>query len=284
MDKELFLKDGVDIKDKHYLSSESSMISKTVVTFKNPDTGEVIWKGHNKVIFPGAEFLALSLFDLNDDHITPSYNTELNLDHTIYSVPRDKNKVYLFCVGTDGCGRENSQVYDVDYRRWIMPKNLVPFRYQALSKDLSPSLRNIYFGKQSSSPKSTDDWYHPDFYAYYFKKFDSEPVFKREWSDGTAVDNTVYTTVTNSEIRAYVTMQMSITKDDCRDYFIQTTGINDARINTMSLCSAWKYEVVDGTKTYDYYQDIRPVTKLNFPNEPLIDLNKGIDITYELYF
>ena len=73
---------------------------------------------------------------------------------------------------------------------------------------------------------------------------------------------------------------MKITKDDFRDYFIATTGINDARINSISLLTAW-YKDID---TYRYYQDIRPLTRLNIPNESLIDLRKGIDIDYSLFF
>ena len=75
-------------------------------------------------------------------------------------------------------------------------------------------------------------------------------------------------------------MQLKITKEDCRDYFIATTGINDARINSISLLTAWK-KTIDG---YDYYQDIRPLTELHFPNEPLIDMTKGLDIIYQIYY
>ena len=116
-----------------------------VVTFRNHETGEIIWKGHNKVILPGAEFLALSLFDLSDSIITPSYNTILNLENTVYSVPTATNKTFLFCVGTDGCGTENSQVFDVDYRRWIDEDSIVPFQYLLLEKDLSVSDRILFF-------------------------------------------------------------------------------------------------------------------------------------------
>ena len=35
---------------------------------------------------------------------------------------------------------------------------------------------------------------------------------------------------------------------------------------------------------YKWYQDVIPLTQLNIPNENLIDLTKGIDITYHIYF
>ena len=73
---------------------------------------------------------------------------------------------------------------------------------------------------------------------------------------------------------------MSITKEDCRDFFISTVGIQSAKINSISLLTAWK-KVIDG---YVYYQDIRPYTKYNFSNEHLIEISKGIDFIYQLYY
>ena len=77
---------------------------------------------------------------------------------------------------------------------------------------------------------------------------------------------------------------MTIESSDCREYFENLTGINSARINTISLCTAVPYR--DGTDSTGkiYYQDIRPFTKFNFPNESLINAAKGISITYYLYY
>jgi len=77
-----------------------------------------------------------------------------------------------------------------------------------------------------------------------------------------------------------VTATMTVTKDDCRDYFINTTGINDGRFNCLSLCLAWT-DVFDG---FTYYQDIRPFTRINFPNKFLNDLTSEWLITYHIYF
>lgn len=273
MNKQLNLTDSVanNIHDLKIFSSGSGM--RGVATFRNHETGEIIWKGHNKVILPGAEFLALSVFDLSDAIITPSYNTVLDLENTVYSVPTATNKAFLFCVGTDGCGTENSQVFDVDYRRWIDEDSIVPFQYLLLEKDLTASDRTLYFGRKEVDSK---------FYAYYFKAFNSAPVLNRQWSNGDPIDATVYTMAKSNTttIETFVTLEFSITKDDCRDFFIATTGINDARVNCLSICTAWP-KTIDG---YTYYQDIRPITRLNFPNEPLIDLRKGIDVTYQIYF
>lgn len=261
--------DDCTLNERSYTEGLSKLQTKIILT--NRDTGEVIFKGRNKLILPGAEFLAMALFDLPDVPLTPSYNTKLNLDNTIYTTtPQDTNKVFLFCVGTDGCGTENSQVYEEDYRKWIQPEALVPFQYKPKNKDISGSLRAVYYGRKTLG----------DHFAYYFKAFDSKPQLVRQFTNGTSIDSTVYDVTDQTPVETYVSMSMSITKDDCRDYFIKTVGINSARVNTISLCTAWK-RVVDG---FNYYQDIRPITKLNFPNEPLIDLRKSIDITYQVYF
>ena len=82
---------------------------------------------------------------------------------------------------------------------------------------------------------------------------------------------------------------MTISPTDCREYFNIATGINSARVNTISLCTAVPYLGTDkiGSDTViqrKYYKDIRPFTKFNFPNESLIDTSKGIDIVYYLYY
>lgn len=230
----------------------------------------------NKVILPGSAFTAMKHFkDLHIPVKTPSYNVSLGLDE-IRSVSdkqeRLDNYVYLFAVGTGGCGPENSQVFDVDYSKWIAPQDLVPFRYQLGNNDLASDKRELYFGRK--------DLPEADRIAYYFKGFDTDPVFKQQYIDGTQIDENVYISDNTMDIESYVEIKMSVTRSDCRDYFIATTGINDAKINTISLLTAVPV-LING---YTYYQNIRPLTKLNFPNEPLIDLTKGIDFIYQIFY
>lgn len=230
----------------------------------------------NKVILPGSAFTAMKHFkDLHIPVKTPTYNTSLGLDE-IRSISdtqeRLENYVYLFAVGRGGCGPENSQVFDVDYSKWIAPQDLVPFRYQVGNNDLASDKRGLYFGRK--------DMPEADRIAYYFKGFDTAPVFKQQYVDGTQIDENVYISDNTMDIESYVEIKMSVTRSDCRDYFIATTGINDAEINTISLLTGIPV-LVNG---YTYYQNIRPLTKLNFPNEPLIDLTKGIDFIYQIFY
>lgn len=241
-----------------------------VVEFKIPGTDIVLFRGYNKVILPGAGFTARCHFDIPRDEITPSYNSALSLENSVDETPTSKEKVFLFCVGIDGCGKEGSDIRTVNYSKWTAPENLVPFRYCIPSEDLTGSEREIYFGRVIKN----------DRVAYYFKTFETVPVFTQKYADGTIVDSGVYESEKTDEIESYVSLKLKIEPEDCRDWFKHTTGINDAKINTFSLCTAW-------AKNFNgqiYYQDIRPLTKYNISNENLIDLTKGIDITYTLYY
>lgn len=263
-DKELLLFDENINKDTHKLDR------RTDIMIYIEGTDELVFRGSNKVIIAGAGFTARSHFDLPRNEVTPSYNTVMNLQNTVSETPSSLEKVYLFAVGTDGCGPENSQVYPVDYKKWIAPNALVPFRYQLATNDITGSLRNTYYGRKETG----------DRVAYYFKAFESAPTQIQQYLDGTPIDSTIYDSTKADEAETYVEIKLKVLKEDCRDWFLSTTGISDARINTISLLTAWA-KTIDGIK---YYQDIRPLTKLNIPNESLIDLTKGLDIIYHIYY
>ena len=131
--KTLFVNDGMSARDTHKIHR----LGDTDIEIRCQETGELIWKGHNKVILPGAGYLARLMFDLpNTSEITPSYNTSLGLENSVYETTTSTHKTFLFCVGTSGCGRENSQIYDVDYAKWIAPTDMVPFRYPLSNADI----------------------------------------------------------------------------------------------------------------------------------------------------
>ena len=258
-------------------SKENINLNKTwargEVIFKDIDTGKVLWTLHNKVLIAGSQFVAQKVFNLPEKVHLPTYNESLTLDRseTHGTNPINVPKVCLFGCGTKGCGIENSQVYPVKYTKRINPSgDLVPFRYQLKQNDLSDELRAKYFGRKETDARV----------AYYFKAFETNPIMYMRYVDGTLIDENAYDAQNETEAETFVEMSLQITKDDFRDYFRATTSINDAKINSISLLTAW-YTEFDG---YKWYQDIIPLTQLNIPNEPLIDLTKGIDITYHIYF
>lgn len=280
-DKRMAIYDGLDTQD----AASLQRTFRTSIDVKNLETGEYIFKGlKNKVIVSGSGFIGRHLFDLMEEEVTPSYNTvfgeamytpetdepPVDIDaHTLAT--KDNEKVLLFCVGIDGCGSENSQVYPVDYRKWIAPDNLIPFRFQLGSNDISDELRETYFGRTEINGG--------EYLAYYFKRFEGHPVLVQQYVDGTPIDENVFESPKLDSAETYVELNLKITKEDIRDYFIATVGIDEARINTVSLCYAYPVEE-DG---HLYFKDIHPMTKLNIPNEQLIDVTKGIEIIYHIY-
>ena len=259
--------------DKNH-NKDNAIISKTDITIKVHGTDIVVFRGCNKVILPGSYYTASKHFNIDPPVKLKSYNEALSLDGIQSLTPAEERSalVTLFAVGTDGCGPESSQVFDVDYTKWIQPDSLVPFRYVFDDNDLSDKMREKYFGRKKIT--GTDK------IAYYFKAFESDPVMYMQYTDGTPVDENIFISDNSTDVETYVELNLTITKDDCREFFEATTGINDAKVNTISLLTAVP-KVING---YTYYQGIRPLTKLNFPNESLIDLTKGIDITYHIYY
>lgn len=289
------------VKDKEIFNPLSAGLN-TRVIFKNHYTGKVLLETRNKLILPGSGLIAHKIFDISGDsvesEITPSYDTKIsnlitNLDDvstdgTYYTNANENNhKVLLFCIGTDGCGAESSQVYSVNYKKWCDPSNLVPFKYGDISDDITDSSsekyvnRDVYFGKAVMNNK----------YYFYFKRFNNFIVdygvtFKQVFENGTNISANVYDNTSPEEIYTYIELNMSITDRDCIDYINNVTQNN--KINTLQLCTAYPVSGKDNGEFPDpskltYFKDIRPITKLNFSNEILTG-NKAIDITYQIYF
>ena len=240
--------------------------------FIDPVTGKPMFEEDNKIIIPGSIFTACKHAGITPTVQLNSYNEELGLEKISTSSNFAGEHICLFAVGTDGGGDDGATKYPVDYTKWIAPDSLVPFRYQLAANDLSVADRASYFGRKVLADEGR--------IAYYFKAFETAPVLTCQRIDGTPIDDTVYTSENTMEAETFLALRLKITKEDCRDFFFATTGINDAHINTISILTAWK-ETIDG---YTYYQNIQPLTKLNITKEYLIDLTKGLDILYHIYY
>lgn len=324
------------------LKREQSFMNNYVV-IKETGTGKVLFRGKNKVLVSGSEFNALKDFNFDIDYsgdttfldTIPSYDTALKKDGHALDEPVSKHflnstsilnvvganvkpgddidvdnfynyftrRCYLFCVGIDGCGIENSRVFRVDNTKWIAPYSyasydpgtgivdtnvtncLIPFKVRDSSYDLTNDERKIYFGRSTLNNQI----------SYYFKTFDAMPELVRKYADDSldlanVTSPDVWGSKRKSDAEVVVKLKMSIDTSDCREYFANLTGTNTARINTISLCTAIPYadgtnaDIQAGKVVNTYYQDIRPFTKFNFPNESLINSAKGISISYYLYY
>lgn len=281
MDKVIGLFDGITPRDASTL--------KTSIDIRCLETGEVIFKGlKNKVVVAGSGLIAHSLFDIESGEITPSYDNKIPGFISINdpapssspisetSATKANPKVVLFCCGIDGCGTENSQIYPVDYTSWISPENLIPFRFVPKNNDTIIGTDNkTYFGRTNDP-----DGEHA---AYYFKAFSSTIKLIQQYATGDAINSDVYANNTVKTGESYIEISLKITKDELREYFKNSnnSSLGSARINTISLC--YGYPTISEDDGCIYFRDIRPFTKLNFPNQSLIDETMGIEIIYHIY-
>ena len=314
MEKIIYKNDVVRSNDKYLITGNNSHRINSCIQFFNEETGEQIWEPlHNRTTVAGGAFVAMKLSGLNRRCLdnTPTYDTALNLiegaDNGTYpSISiKDSNGVVLgsyedetqrqvigFCLGQGGAGLDISDVFEPKYCSWITPDNMVPFRFPVQSVDNIDE--DVYKGK--CEIKLEDQIRN----AYYFKTFSNTPECVQNYTSaiGTFSDRisaeSVYKNIASADKgQTYVELHLKITKDDCREYFIATKGLENAKINQLSLVTAWtksvnvtKYnnnsQMVEGE--YEYLQDIRPFSIINFPNEILSDLDKSISCIYTLYF
>ena len=273
--------------DHNIIEKLSNRPKKTKITLIDHNTGKVLGEYENKIIISGSMFAGCKTFGIDTSLILPSYNDEMHFDN---DQPKDlefmkKSIVQLFCVGDDGCGATQKDVFVCNFTDRIKPLTditdiesaigcIYPFRFQDIDDDLPEQLREYYFGRKTYTSKI----------GYYFKKFDTTPELHVKYTDGTQVDDNMYNNDTDQIAECYVETRLRITRNDFRDFFEQVIGWENARISSLSLCYAWEIEIQEGEYTHKYYQDIYPYTKLNFPVEWLVNIDKAIDFNYQVYY
>lgn len=317
MNKMKYLKDSNRSNDGYKIVNGMYIPNKycnSKIEFFNSETGERIYEPlTNKTVIAGSALTAQKLFGLSHNVLqnTPTYDEMLDLDDkalpnsipsievindgkVVGELPDECQRVICgFCVGQGGAGLDISDVYDVKYCDYIREDDLVPFRYPLRAVDNVDE--NMYKGKKSLPPLQNGQERN----AYYFKSFSNTPNLVQCVTSnvGTFADNisknTVYETKLGDNAQSYVELHLKITKDDCREFFIAHTGLENAKINQISLVSAWSRTITVNKlnskgsmveKEYEYLQDIRPFSLLNIPNEILSDVDKSISIIYTLYF
>ena len=289
MEKVINLNDKISQEDRMLLSMVDFSQPKGTQVIIKDDLGNILWEGHNKTVIAGSQFIATSLWDIDPIVELPDYNTELGIDNTHRSSGDPKPIICLFCVGISGCGSQNSQVYPVNYTNRIPPTSLIPFRYEK-GTDLPVEARSTYFGRLYIEGTTPD----LDRYAYYYKAIESKQLHM-EYVDGTEITSTVYSNPSTTKAITYMEAALTISKSDCRDIFSSgdftptladgtispPLSLADARVNTLSLLSAWYKTRTDGIKDY---MDVQPVTQINFSNVSLVDSSTQISILYRTFY
>jgi len=94
------------------------------------------------------------------------------------------------------------------------------------------------------------------------------------------------------ELECFTELRLHIMANELREWFLSTDStimeerdyieLNNAEVSSISLCMATPIKNEEGITLR--YKNITPLTKMNFYAEPLGDLDKGLDIIYQLYY
>lgn len=272
-EKIINLSDIQKYKDKIVGLGDLGSPKRTRIIICDADTGEIFNEEENKIVITGSTVAASKLFGVSCPIKIPTYNTEMNLQNSVdYTQSRGDSIVCLFCVDDSGCGSTESDVYTVGYTDRISPDTIMPFRYVDADNDINEDLRKYYFGRRIEDNKI----------AYYFKTFESEPQMHLRYADGTQITENFYDDNTTQLAECYVECKLKINRNDFRDYFEQVLGWDKARVSSLSLCYSWYRDDLEGN--YKWYQDILPYTKLNFPFEKLVSLDRAIIFYYQIFY
>lgn len=314
MNKVLYLRDHCRGNSDLQLIINGGDSITSKLRFINDETGEDIFEPlHNRTVIAGGGFTLQKLFGLDRSCLnnTPTYDEALELDDAatssvypaigvtdadgnyIGSMEDESQRVICgFCLGNGGAGVESTNVFDETYASWIYPDTLVPFRYPL--KDVDDVDESIYKGKKTLTLSNGQTRV-----AYYFKEFSNTPelvqnyVSTLETFEDSVSPSTVYERTTIADkAQSFVELHLKVTNKDCREFYIAHSGLDETKINQISLVYAWKKSVSRTklnssgsitTAEYEVLQQIRPFSVCNFPTEVLSDRKKSISIIYTLY-
>jgi hypothetical protein len=112
------------IKSDHKIRERlGGKAKRTKITILDHNTGEVLGEYENKVVISGSMLSGCKVFGIDTSLILPSYNDEMEFDNDQPKDPENMKKsiVQLFCVGDDGCGPTQKDVFIVNFTDRIKP-------------------------------------------------------------------------------------------------------------------------------------------------------------------
>ena len=111
---------------------------------------------------------------------------------------------------------------------------------------------------------------------YYGKKFDSTPVIRHLFTDGSEVPANISETGSTKGIRVFSESICVLSNKDIREYFMLVDGnIDKCRINSLGL--------VSGYLSNSDYGGVRLATTVNFRSRYLSNNDDSVRITYRMY-
>ena len=262
---------ALDAIEKKYSNSSKAPRIHTEVSAYN-ELGEKLWTDHNELLLAGGLFTLSKISGADAPIDIQTVNIDLNIAATEtspgYTGPRREDVICGFMIGTSGCGDVFDTVEEVNYKERRIT-SLVPFRKVLISDDLTEAEAASYSLKKENG----------DYYDYYMKHFETEPVIKAEYDEtgNPTVPANADEVVENKIINTYLQYTLKINCEDVREFFkIEGGGLRKARVNTLALVHGYK----DGNGEY---RGVRCFSKINFNNEPFDNETKELTVVYKIY-
>ena len=236
--------------------------------------GEVLFEEENMVPLVGVEYAMEKIFGVKAPITAITLNEQGIGSPDVIPPTQDQpypygHNVVLFGVGIGGTAENNITTLQEHYSHTNIT-DMVPFRFT--NESLSEADAKKYYGK-----KIVDDTY-----AYYLKRFETDPVIHNlykngeDGEDGSEVESSYLDSDETTGVETFTECVLAISKKDIREWFDHNGNIEETRINTIGLYSA----IYDAAG--DDYSDIQLFSYLNIPSEPL-SLTKELDIIYRVY-
>lgn len=299
-----------------YLHENERTIRGTRVIIRSAETGKILDEGTNSVLYAGSINAMAKDFGyytyLNENGLpnekflhTDNIAIPMSYDVAIYGDTSaqysSEGAVCLFAVGVDGVenAAQSSQKKKVQYEGWIDPAYMVPFRVVAKSDGAA-----ISAGQKSLYAQPFSDG---TFDYYYFKKFTQTPIGVTQYeingsnipspqdsalpvskeSAKTYYNDYLINNQYNSGANVIAEMNCKITKEECREWFSNTslkTPQNQQRPNISSIMICTAIPVFDDAGNIISYKNIMPKSKRTITRELLLDAEKGLEITYQYLY
>lgn len=284
IDDRITSKDSLSRLNNEFFKPMKPKVFRTEIICKN-EFGETLFTHEdNETVLGGAITILEKLANVEANLKVASINHIMGINDIVPTSDSSAtaNDILIgWGAGIGGCGDAFGSRVEVKFQEREIGQNgfsnqMIPFR--VVSEPFDPTDPNA--AKYWLRNKRDDDYYE-----YYGKSFETDPVIKVlyqdgvDGEDGTEVEKDVYNTTRTDPIEVFLEMNLKITQKDLREYFEHLDQVEAARFNTIGLFVGRRTEIDTG---YIDYTNVKLFSKVTLDNEPLAN-SKSLTMIYRIF-
>ena len=255
--------------------------------------GNLLQSKSNIILLGGRRFTLEKLFNVQIPNKRVTLNSLFHVnesesaDAVTFNAPLREKSVCLFGVGRGGSTLTFGDV-NVPAEKEFNLYDMVPLRYVSIANDLSDAEKeNYYLRVFYKNGEIVSDYANADYIAYYLKRFETKPSLVIKIGESEYIPNLEFDNlptdwdelVERKDVDMYIQLQLKLTSEDIREFYIATESIENARINELGVYLGYQPE----HNLWTDYLGIETFSKLCFNNEPLDDETKELNIIYKFF-